>query len=259
MKSKSLVRMLLFGMFLIIPSSVYADAFSLTVVNFSNVQITSTAGSLTFGVWQANGSATAGQNLGGGLIEQTNTSFSNGGHAPATATVSSASATGVANGLGPLSVNASSTVDLQDCLCSAASLGRGTLSNTFMVTGVDGAVDVNISAFLSSLQIVSTDEFGAAAHSQIVISLLVDSIPVFSMAFPLTIGTNSMDTVLTIQQLAGAITVQGNTQHTITISAQATSSGADAIPEPATAVLLLSGLGFMTGLIRKRRETSRRR
>lgn len=252
-----LVRTLLFGIFLSIPSSVYADAFSLTVVNFSNIQITSSSGSITFGVWQASAFSRAGHNL-GGLTEQTNTATSNGGHAVATSTVTFASATGVANALNP-SVNASATVDLENCVCAAASTGRGTISNTFTVTGVDGMVDVNISGFFDSLQILSTDEFGALAQSQIILSVFVDSFSVFSMEFPrLTIGTNSMDILLMIQQLAGTIAVQANTQHTVTISIQADSSGLDAVPEPATAVLLLSGLGFMTGLIRKRFPISRR-
>ena len=252
-----LARTLLIGMFLIIPSSVYADAFSLSVVNFENVQVTSTAGTLTFGTWQATAFSTAAHNL-GGLTEQTNTATSNGGHASTTTTVTLASAAGVANGLDP-SVNASSRVDVQDCVCSASSIGRGTLFNTFTVTGVDGTVDVNISGFLDSLQIVSTDAFGLAAQSQILLSVVVDSIPVFSMQFPLlATGPNSMDLLQTIQQLAGSITVQANTQHTISISVQAASSGTDAVPEPATAVLLLSGLGFMSGLIRKRCQASRR-
>ena len=260
MKSTSLrilVRTLLFGVFLIIPSSVYADAFSLTVVNFSNIQVTSSSGSITFGVWQANAFSTAGHNL-GGLTEQTNTATSNGGLAVATTTVTFASATGVANAANP-SVNASSTVDIENCVCAASSIGRGTISNTFTVIGVDGTVDVNISGFLDSLQILTTDEFGVLAQSQIVLSVFVDSFSVFSMEFPrLTIGTNSMDVLQIIQQLAGTIAVQANTQHTVTISIQADSSGVDAVPEPATAVLLLSGIGFMTGLIRKRFQVSRR-
>ena len=252
-----LVRTLLLGMFLSIPSSAYADAFSLTVVNFSNIQITSSAGSITFGVGQASAFSTAGHNL-GGLTEQTNTGTSNGGLAVATTTVTFASATGVANALNP-SVNASATVDVQGCVCAASSIGRGTLINTFTVTGADGTVDVNISGFLDSLQILSTDEFGVLAQSQIVLSVLVDSISVFSMEFPrLTIGTNSMDVLQMIQQLAGTITVTTNTQHTVSISIQADSSGVDAVPEPGTAVLLVSGLGFMTGLIRKRFHVSRR-
>jgi hypothetical protein len=58
-----LVRTLLFGMFLLIPASVYADAFSLAVANLNNIQITSSGGNITFGAWQARGFATAGHNL----------------------------------------------------------------------------------------------------------------------------------------------------------------------------------------------------
>ena len=254
MRSKSieiLVRTLLFGMFLIIPSSVYAEAFSITLVNFNNLQITSSAGNITFGVWQASVFATAGQNS-GGLIEETNTATST-GLALATATVPFANATGEANATN-LTSSAVSLVDVGPCVCPASSTGRATLSNTFMVTGVNGPVDVTISGMIASTQNLFTDVFGLFAQSQFSVSFFVDSIAVFSMEFPrITIGTNSIDSVLISQQLAGAITVQPDIQRTVTIVIQVDSSGFDAVPEPATAVLLLTGLGSLIGLIKRRR------
>jgi hypothetical protein len=262
MRSKSLgilVRMLLFGMFLIVPSSVYADAFSVTLVNFNNLQITSSAGNVTFSVWQASAFANAAQNLGGpgGFTEQTNTATST-DLALATATVSFANATGEANAV-TLHQSAVSLVDLGPCNCVASSTGRATLTNNLMVTGVDGPVVVNISAQLDSVQSLLTNEFGPLSQSQISVAIFVDGFAVFSMEFPrISIGANATEFLLLSQQFAHAITVEGNTQHLVAISIQADSSSLDAIPEPATAVLLLSGLGLMTGLLKKRRQMSRR-
>jgi hypothetical protein len=259
MGSKSLgilVRTLLFGMFLIIPSSVYAEAFSVTLVNFNNLQITSSAGNISFGVWQARAFATAGNNL-GGLNEQTNTDTSN-NQALATATVMFANATGEANATN-LTSSVVSLVDIGPCVCLASSTARATLFNSFMVTAGADTVALNISGLVTSTQSLFTDQFGVFADSQFIVTVFVDSFTVFSMEFPrFGIGTNSMDFLLISQQLAGAITVQSNVEHFVTITIQADSSGFDEVPEPATAVLLLSGLGCMTGVIRKRRQVSRR-
>ena len=264
MRSKSieiLVRTLLFGVFLIIPSCVHADAVAFTGVNFSNLQINSSAGTLTFGVWQGTAFATAGQNLGsaGGFTEVTNTTTSNGDTAIATATVKFATSSAFAFAGMFLSSGIGALADPTDCHCLSSSSSRATLSNNFTVTGADGMVDVNISGLLTSTQTLVTNQFGVFAHSQVIVSIFVDSFDVFSMEFPsVTIGTNSMNLLQMSEQLAGAIAVQTNVEHSVTITIQANSTAQDDIPEPSTAVLLLSGVGFMAGLIKKQRHLSRR-
>jgi len=242
--------------FLIIPSSVYADAVAFTGVGFNNLQINSSAGTLTLGVWQGTAFANAGQNLGGagGFTEVTNTTTSNGGTAIATATVTFATSSAFANA-GILSSSVGALADPSNCHCLSGSISRATLSNTFTVTGADGTVDVNISGLFTSTQSLFTNQFGVFADSQVIVSIFVDSFAVFSMEFPhFAIGTNSMNLLQMSEQLAGAITVQTNVQHGVSITIQANATAQDEIPEPTTAVLLLSGVGFMAGLIKRQRQ-----
>ena len=247
-------RTLLFGVFLIIPSSVYADAFSFTVVNLNNIKITSSGGNITFGEWQANVIATTGHNI-AGVIEDNHTSrnsndlskTSAGDWDPLT------DAVGLSHAM-TLSTGATTTVDLRNCSCLAAANVRATVLNTFMVTGPDGPVGINMSATLGGIQSLFTNEFGVLSESHINVAFLVDSFVVFSTEFHRLIGTNSMDSLQWSQQVARAITVQSNTQHTVSIIVQAESFAVDAVPEPASVVLLLSGLGALIGVVKRRRQ-----
>jgi len=61
---------------------------------------------------------------------------------------------------------------------------------------------------------------------------------------------------LTPGLLGRTFSLQYGVPNTIRINIIAGSAGANAVPEPATVVLLVSGLGFMTGVLKKRRNTA---
>lgn len=59
---------------------------------------------------------------------------------------------------------------------------------------------------------------------------------------------------LVVQQISRSITLQGNSTNTIGVRIGATSLVINEVPEPATVVLLISGLGVMGGVLKKRRK-----
>jgi hypothetical protein len=261
--SRIFVRAVLLGMLLIIPATAYAEAFSLTSVSFGNLQITDAAGSvIQFGVWQARANAMANNNLGQAAAPpQAN---SNGGIAQAIAIVNFATGNGIADAAN-MTLSAQSQVDAIGCNCLANAGGQAGLSNTFTVIGPNGNALVTISGLFLATQAVLTNQFGLIADSDATLDIFVDNIPVFSFDSSLHLGGPNAGAIFQIPiELAQAVTVQLNVPHTIDISIRAISSGlnqvppgAADVPEPTTAVLLFSGLGFMTGLIKKRRQLRR--
>jgi hypothetical protein len=55
-------------------------------------------------------------------------------------------------------------------------------------------------------------------------------------------------------QLAGTIRLQAGVENTIFARLSTGSFAASEVPEPATVVLLVSGVGFMTGVLKKTRK-----
>ena len=256
MTHKCVRILLLLGLFLSASHSTYADALAISALNFSNLQITPTTGSVQFaGPWEAGAFAQASNSL-GGLDVHFNSST--GGTATADAVVTFASAHGVANASG-LVIACGANVNIPGCLPrSASSAARGSLANSFTVTGGTGAVDVNISAMLDGMQHVLTDACGELAESEAIFTLdVADSFGnvVFSLSFNslLSIGRRAELQSMISQAVAGTAHLQFNTEYSIFVETDTESRGITSpTPEPSTMVLLLSGLSFVAGFMRKR-------
>jgi len=247
--------LLLLGLFLSASHSTYADALVISTLNFGNLQIMPTSGSVQFGgSWEAGAFAQASNSLG---ELDVNFDSSIGGTATAAALVTFASGQGMANAAG-LVIDCAANVNIPGCLPrSASSIARGSLSNSFTITGGTSAVDVSISAMLDGMQHVLTDVCGELAESEVIFTLdVADSFGnvVFSLSFHslLTIGRNAELQSMISQAVAGTAHLQFNTEYSIFIETDTESRGITSpVPEPSTMVLLLSGLSFVAGVVRK--------
>jgi hypothetical protein len=243
----------MFGLLLGASSTAYADAFSITSFSFTNLQFTPSAGTAQFTVTAVTARAEASnlpltQNI-------TSNSFP---IAQASAVVNGATAAATANAT-THSLSADTTVSIGGCSCAAGSFGQATLTGTLVLSGAEGNVDVNISALQTFLWQVQNDEFGQYAESGLNFDLFVNGAPVFSLQVDALhpVGPNGFGTVQGADQISRTIRLQGGTENTIVARLSTTSLGINEVPEPASVVLLVSGLGFMTGVLKKRRDRNR--
>jgi hypothetical protein len=133
------------------------------------------------------------------------------------------------------------------------------LTGTLVLSGADGPIDVNISAIRSLLWQVQTDAFGQYAESGLFMDVFVNGTPVFSLQVealhPLTGPNLGPSSVQGSSQISRSITLQGNSTNTILVRLSSSSLVINSeVPEPATIVMLVSGLGVMTGVLKKRRK-----
>ena len=250
---KIFVRVLVFGLLLSASTTVYADAIAITSVSLSNIQFTPAVGSATFTLTGASARAQAGNSFGENQDITSNTVPS----AQAAANVTFAEASVVANTNNSISGSASVNVN-GDCSCSAGSFSFGILTGTLLLTGGEGTANVTISGLLSGLTQMQTDEFGEYVEVEWALNVLVNGSSVFSTDFLNTrTGPNSMAGGPFSSQLSRAITLQYGAVNAIEIRLTPRALGINnEVPEPATVALLISGLGLMTGVLRKRRKPS---
>jgi hypothetical protein len=255
MRVKSLkvfAGVLMFGLLLCASSTTYADAFSLTTFSFDNFRFTPSAGTAQLTLSTAFARADAGI-LGGPVISNSSTSFP---IAQASAVLNGISASAIANA-STNSISGTSTAFLGGCTCQGGSSGFAMLTGTLVLSGAEGPVDVNISALRSFLWQVQTDVFGRYAESGLFMDVLVNGSIVFSLqveALHPILLPNQSSMVQAAEQISRNITLQGGSTNSIAVRINATSLVINEVPEPASVVLLVSGLGFMTGVLKKRRR-----
>ena len=235
-------------------SSASADTIALTSVSLTNLQLTSASGTIVFSPPQAGFATTASGAATNSFDEESGDQSQSPTHAQANASVTFASAGGVSE-LGNRMVSANANVMLSGCVCSAETEGLAFIRQSFTITGGTGSVDVTFSALQQTIQNLVTDQFSLFAVSEARISVQVVGVQTFSFDSNLRIGPNELISLEMQQQLSEVFHLQFGQQYDIIVFVGANSrAGQSEVPEPATMVLLFSGLGFMAGFVRKSRE-----
>ena len=257
MKRKSLgTCLLLLGLLLVTSSSAYADTIAITTVNLSNLQLVPTSGSIVF-LGPAFGSRTtasaaASNTATNGLFEESSNFSQSPTRAEAITTITFASAAGVSDFPNSL-FSANANVMLSGCTCSGETEGLAALHESFMIVGGSGSVNVTLSGLFQSIQTLATDELSLFAATQADLVIQIGGADAFFFHFGFTIPSGSVNSDLQ-NQISQVVTLQFDQQYTLDVFLRANSRAAqNEIPEPATVVLLVSGLGLTAGFVRKRR------
>ena len=255
MRRKSIgTCVLLLGLLLATASNAYADTISLTTVSLTNFQIVPASGTILFSTSQIGSPTLALGAAANSFGEETGDSSMSPTFAQAFTTVTFASAGGVSE-FSSQSFSANTNVTLSGCVCDAETEGQAALRLGFMITGGSGPVDVTFSALTQTIQNLVTDEFSTFATSETRIFLNVIGVATFSFDSRFRIGPNEATVIEAQRQMSEVVTLQFNQQYNVLVSGLAVSrAGQNEIPEPATVVLLVSGLGFMAGFVKKRRK-----
>ena len=252
---KVFVRVLVFGLLLGASSTAHADTVVITSFNFINVQFNPATGTAVFTPTGASARAVATNSLGENQDISSNTLPIS----QATALVTFASASLSANATGQ-TANATSSVSVGGCTCTASSFGLGGFTGTLVILGGEGNVDVTFSVTPFGTGHVATDQLGIRAQAEIFYNLLLNGRSVLSqdqmlieVDGPNQTGLFSLGPVT----ISRVLSLQFGAVNTIEFRMGAVAFGSEVneIPEPATVVLLVSGLGFMTGVLKKRRKT----
>lgn len=245
--------LLLLGLLLGTSATARADAIAFTSYSFTNIQFTSATGTAVFTPTALNTRALV-QNSLGEIQDNVSTTFP---IAQANSSVNFASGSAVA--VTPnISVGAGTTADPRGPVTSS-SFAVAMLNGTLVVTGAEGTVNVTVSGIQTLLQHVETDEFGVLAEAEILFDMFLNGVPVFSLQVDrlmLVMGPNGLGHVEGTSQISRIFQLQAGTTNTIQFRVSTTSLAISEVPEPATVVLLVSGLGFMTGVLKKRRKQS---
>ena len=246
------VRILVFGLLLGASSTAYADTLVITSFSFG-MQVNPTAGTVQFTPTGASTRGVATNSVGGNQDISSNTFPV--AQSAVLVTFASSSATGNATNR---TADVNSSVSLGGCTCTASGFAIATYNTTFVIQGGDGNVDVTINPMPFAMGQVMTDQFGTFAHASISWSLTLNGVPIFFTDEMLSevAGPNQTGGFqLTPGLLSRVVTVQYGVPNTIGVRIFAAAAAGSAIPEPATIVLLISGLGIMTGVLKKRRNT----
>jgi len=248
---KVFVRVLLFGLLLGAASNAYADTVVITTFT-STLQFNPATGTAVFTPTGASARANATNTLGETQDITSNTLPV----AQATAVVTFASTSMSVNDTN-LTGNATSSVSVGGCTCSASSFGLGIFSGTLVLLGGEGNVDVTFSLFRFGTGQVATDQLGIFAFAEVSYNLLLNGRSILSqdqMLIEVTGPNQTGGFQLGPNTMSRTFSLQFGVVNTIElrIGTVAAANEVSEIPEPASMVLLVSGLGFMAGVLKKR-------
>ena len=243
------------------PLQVGATAIASSTLDFNHLAITPAAGTFSLdGVWSLEAFAHADNSL--GEIDEQFTPGNSPGMVSASAAVTWASANGAArapNAPPDLVVagSASSTVKIPGYgPASASGNGRGTLFNSFTLTGGGPSVSVTFEIDIWGLIDLLTDSFGVFARSETIFTLAVDGEVVLFDDRPREIGPNSGLIEPFAERLMNTVTLASvdadgmPLSHSLILEADS-ESRALVIPEPPIALLVVAGLGALAAARRR--------
>jgi hypothetical protein len=248
---KFFVPILLLGLLLGASSTACADTIVVTSITLSNFQFTPASGTATFTPTAASSRARPLNSLGESQDITSNTFPV--AQSTASVTFANANATGNAtNG----TATAITSVSVGNCTCNAAAFAQATFTGTLVITGGQGPVDVLFSFVPAAMGQATTDQFGVFAEASATYLVLLNGVAIFSQDELLN-GVNGPNQTagfaLIPHEMSHSFTLQFGAVNTIEVRVNSNSIGANSVPEPATIVLLISGLGVMSGLLKKRR------
>lgn len=243
------------------PLQAGATAIASSTLVFNNLAIMPATGTISLdGVWVLEAFAHADNSLGD--IDEQFTPGSSPGVVSASAAVTWASANGSAHAPNPppdliVAGSASSAVNLPGCgPASASGNGRGTLFNSFTLTGGGPSVDVTFEIDISGLIDLLTDGCGVFARSETIFTLAVDGEVVLFDDRPREIGPNSgliepfaghlMNTVTVASVDADGMPLS----HSLILEADS-ESRALVMPEPPVGLLVVAGFGALAAARRR--------
>jgi hypothetical protein len=157
--------------------------------------------------------------------------------------------------------NSTTSVSVGACSCSASAFTQGIFTGTLLILGGEGTVDVTVSIMPFPTGQVTTDQFGVRGQAEAFYNLLVNGRSVLSqdqllieVEGPNRTGGFQLGPVT----ISHVFSLQFGVVNTIELRMGTVAFGeneVNEVPEPATVVLLVSGLGFMGGILKKRRRT----
>jgi hypothetical protein len=223
--------------------AVHATAIATGSVSVTNLTISPSSGTVSFGMpWTAQSFAQA-QNSLCGCDSQFNSSV--GGTAQADAMVMFAQGHALTDAAA-LTLSASDAVNISGAgVMAANAVGQSTLFNTtFSITGGTGSVNVTFSAMLDMAQFLFTDPSGVFAMDQTSFQLSLDGQTVLFSNLANSIGSNSSLSDSFSGTLSDTMTLNFNQDYTLTGFAEDDPSGYDT-PEPPAGSLLLVGAALL--------------